>query len=135
MDICPVCEEVIPYDNDDFYEVAVNGEFRLAHADCYHSHTLADWEEDQVAGATMTITKSGGTLTLTPSAFTLDLTHSPVPHIALFQLANQMENQTGYWLDFREQPNGLVTEWMLMDKRGVAHQATGTPRRVTIPLA
>lgn len=88
-----------------------------------------------IEATTQTFTRSGGTLTLTPSAFTLDLTASPVPHIALFQLANQLEQHTGMWLDLREAPNGGFTEWMVMDKHGNIHQATGTPRTVTIPLA
>lgn len=89
----------------------------------------------QALESIVTIQKSGGTLRLSPSMFTLDLTASPTPHIALFQLANALEQSTGYWLDFREQSNGLVAEWMLMDKHGTAHKATGTPRSVTIPLA
>lgn len=154
MDICPVCKMEVHPDDDDFYEVAVNHEKRLAHSDCYHSCPLMDWEtyqeneeyeqlrrtdtspddDETFMDDTQTFIKSYGVAKLSPTAFTLDLTHAPNPHIALFQLANQLEQHTGYWLDFREQPNGQVTEWMLMDKHGVAHQAIGTPRSVTIPL-
>lgn len=85
--------------------------------------------------ATKTFARSGGTLSLSSTMFTLDLSRADSPHIALFQLANMLEQSTGYWLDFREESNGQVTEWMLMDSHGVAHKATGTPRTVTIPLA
>ncbi len=96
---------------------------------------LLSKETLQALESIVSIQKSGGTLSLTPTVFTLDLSRARNPHIALFQLANILEQHTGYWLDFREQPNGQVTEWMLMDKHGVAHKATGTPRTVVIPLA
>lgn len=47
MNICPSCNLEVETDDDNFYEVAVEGEKYIAHSECYFAHSLTDWETHQ----------------------------------------------------------------------------------------